>query len=212
MVVYQAYKHSIGLFASENQYFGGEFSYSRMSWIKTNFLWMMYRSGWGLKEGQEITLAIKLKTHYFNSILENAVASVFEPAKFSNVEDWKKKLHSSNVRLQWDPDHAPQGEKEERRAVQLGLRNDFLLPFKGEGIVEIEDISEFVSEQREFALSGQYDKLYTPAETVYVPAEKSIMENVGLEKNMATSVNVVGVAGSWSDKSYGAHDRKKERR
>ncbi|WP_287277994.1 MULTISPECIES: DUF4291 family protein [unclassified Okeania] len=25
-----------------------------MSWIKTNFLWMMYRSAWGSKTGQEI--------------------------------------------------------------------------------------------------------------------------------------------------------------
>ncbi|WP_216092858.1 DUF4291 family protein [Candidatus Marithrix sp. Canyon 246] len=24
-----------------------------MTWIKTNFLWMMYRSEWGTKQGQE---------------------------------------------------------------------------------------------------------------------------------------------------------------
>jgi len=27
-----------------------------MSWIKPNFLWMMYRCGWGTKEGQQVTL------------------------------------------------------------------------------------------------------------------------------------------------------------
>lgn len=51
VVVYQAYRPAIGEFATENQYFGGPFSYTRMSWIKPNFLWMMYRSGWGSKEG-----------------------------------------------------------------------------------------------------------------------------------------------------------------
>jgi hypothetical protein len=47
IVVYQAYSPAIGRFAARHGYFGGEFSYSRMSWIKPNFLWMMYRSNWG---------------------------------------------------------------------------------------------------------------------------------------------------------------------
>lgn len=53
IVVYQAYRSSIALYAVANQRFGGDFSYNRMSWIKPNFLWMMYRSGWATKEGQE---------------------------------------------------------------------------------------------------------------------------------------------------------------
>ena len=35
---------------SKNGHFGGEFSLNRMSWIKPNFLWMMYRSA-GLQGG-----------------------------------------------------------------------------------------------------------------------------------------------------------------
>lgn len=31
---------------------------------------------------------------------------------------------SINVRLQWDPDHAPNYEKEQRRAIQLGLKGE----------------------------------------------------------------------------------------
>ncbi len=58
IVVYQAYRPAIGHFAAHHQYFGGEFSYGRMSWIKPNFLWMMYRSGWGTKPEQEVTLAV----------------------------------------------------------------------------------------------------------------------------------------------------------
>ncbi len=45
IVVYQAYRDSIGRFAAEHGYFGGDFKLSRMSWIKPNFLWMMYRCG-----------------------------------------------------------------------------------------------------------------------------------------------------------------------
>lgn len=51
IIVYQAYRHSIASFAVNQGYFGGGFKLDRMSWIKSNFLWMMYRSGWGTKQG-----------------------------------------------------------------------------------------------------------------------------------------------------------------
>lgn len=69
VVVYQAYRPAIGLFAAEHGYFGGEFSLNRMSWIKPNFLWMMYRSGWGTKPEQEVTLAVSLRRSAFDQIL-----------------------------------------------------------------------------------------------------------------------------------------------
>jgi hypothetical protein len=75
IVVYQAYRPAIGHFAAQHGYFGGEFSLSRMSWIKTNFLWMMYRSGWGEKPGQEVTLAIRLSRPHFESLLAQTVPS-----------------------------------------------------------------------------------------------------------------------------------------
>jgi hypothetical protein len=65
VVVYQAYRPSIGRYAAEHGRFGGaDFSFGRMSWIKPNFLWMMYRSGWGTKSGQEVTLAVHLKAEH----------------------------------------------------------------------------------------------------------------------------------------------------
>ena len=165
VIVYQAYRPSIGLFAAEHQFFGGDFSFTRMSWIKTNFLWMMYRSGWGTKDGQEVTLAIELNKSYFEDILKNAYPS-------TNIlgvshDDWKNKLAESNVRLQWDPDHKPDGSADERRAIQLGLRNEYLAPFSGDGIHSITDISDFVAEQRCIVESRQLDKLLLPSESVY---------------------------------------------
>src|SRR6185295_11209872 len=73
VVVYQAYRPNIGRFAAEHGYFGGEFSLGRMSWIKPNFLWMMYRSGWGSKPDQEVTLAVRLQRPAFDRILSLAV-------------------------------------------------------------------------------------------------------------------------------------------
>ena len=163
--VYQSYRPEIGEFAAKNQFFGGAFSYSRMSWIKPNFLWMMYRNGWGTKQGQEITLAIKLKRTFFIEILDNA----FPSSNYIGLDDkeFNRQVQNTNVRLQWDPDHSPYGGKLERRAVQLGLRNEFLLPFKGDGILEIIDISSFVKEQKEHVNANRLDLLETPREEVF---------------------------------------------
>lgn len=45
IVVYQAYNRQIGAYAVKHKKFLGcpAFSPNRMTWIKTNFLWMMYR-------------------------------------------------------------------------------------------------------------------------------------------------------------------------
>jgi hypothetical protein len=83
IIVYQAYRPEIGKFAAEKGYFGGEFSYSRMSWIKPSFLWMMYRSQWGQADGQEVDLAVRLRRMFFDSLLVQAVPSSFDPVASS---------------------------------------------------------------------------------------------------------------------------------
>ena len=133
----------------EHGVFGGEFSYSRMSWIKPNFLWMMYRSGWGMKEGQEVTLGLRLRRPFFDGILARAVASSFDQSGSTTHEAWKADIESSEVRLQWDPDHDPHGNAVARRAIQLGLRGSVLEAFGKSELLEVIDMSAFVAEQRQ---------------------------------------------------------------
>lgn len=164
IIVYQAYRPEIGLFAAENQFFGGPFSFNRMTWIKPNFLWMMYRNGWGQKEGQEITLAIHLKLNAFERYINEVVYSTFKPELYQSKEKWQDQIKSSNARLQWDPDHNPYGAKLERKAIQVGLRNDLIKSFSKDDLVEVEDISGFVKEQLEHVKSKRLDLLKTPKE------------------------------------------------
>ncbi len=110
IIVYQAYSPSIGHFAVKHGRFGGEFSFNRMSWIKPNFLWMMYRCGWGTKENQEVVLALRISRAFFDSIVAQAVPSSFDPRRFASHAEWNKAVDSSSVRLQWDPDHDPWAE------------------------------------------------------------------------------------------------------
>src|SRR5262249_13871606 len=148
VVVYQAYRPAIGHFAAKRQYFGGEFKLSRMSWIKPNFLWMMYRCGWGVKPDQEVILAVTLRRTAFETILSQAIHSSFVAGVYGSYEQWQERVANSAVRLQWDPDHDPHGAKQERRAIQLGMSGDVLRAYSKEWIIGIEDISAFVAEQR----------------------------------------------------------------
>ena len=167
IIVYQSYRPAIGNFAMRNQFFGGPFKYTRMTWIKPNFLWMMYRNGWGTKEGQEVVLAIHLKREAFDRYLSKAVYSGYQEELYDSFEDWQKEVKSSSIRLQWDPDHNPYGGKVERRAIQIGIRNEEIVKYAKEDIIEIEDISEFVNEQYQFVLNRDLDQLMVPEEKPY---------------------------------------------
>ncbi len=171
IIVYQAYRSEIGQFALEHAQFGGEFSFSRMSWIKPNFLWMMYRSGWGTRPGQEMTLAIRIRRSFFESLLAQAVESSFIPGQLSSEVDWQHALATSRVRIQWDPDHHPTGSALLRRALQLGLKGKILQQFATKEILEIVDLTGFVTEQREKNISTHLAELVTPLERVYIPRD-----------------------------------------
>ena len=183
VVVYQAYRPAIGHFAVQHQRFEGDFSLNRMSWIKPNFLWVMYRSGWGAKECQEITLAVRLRRTGFDEILQRAVHSSYVPEVYASPEDWKVCLAESPVRLQWDPDHDPSGGKQQRRAIQLGLSGDALRQYAQEWIVSIEDVSGFVTEQRPHAESSDFANLVTPQEEVYPISNPDIARNIGIDRS-----------------------------
>jgi Domain of unknown function (DUF4291) len=178
--VYQAYRPSIGRFTIEHGYFGGGFSLARMSWIKPNFLWMMYRSGWGTKEGQEITLGLRLRREFFESILAEAVQSSYCEGQYPTREQWQEALATSEVRLQWDPDHDPLGAKLDRRAIQLGLRGEMLEAFSRRELLEVVDMTEFVAEQRLRTAASRLAGLRTPMERVYVPSDAAIVRRLGL--------------------------------
>ena len=180
VVVYQAYSSAIAEWAVHHKCFGGsDYSFNRMSWIKPNFTWMVYRCGWCEKDAnQERVLAIKLKREFWEEILSNAMSTSWDQEKYPIREEWNTKLRESDVVMQWDPDHEPfTNEKYSRRAIQLGIRNDMLKSF-GEGetcaIIDIEDITDFVKtlkskwvEGEEFEQNKCISNLQLPLETIY---------------------------------------------
>lgn len=164
IIVYQAFRSAIAEYAVAHQRFGGPaYSFQRMTWIKPNFMWMMYRAGWAEKAGQEHILAIRMCLDGFYSIVGQAVASSYIAGQYASHEDWQAALARSDVRVQWDPDHDPYGNKLSRKAIQLGLRGTTLQDFNGQWIMGIQDITQFVLAQKQNRSNGFAD-LMVPTE------------------------------------------------
>lgn len=169
IVVYQAWRPSTGHHAIRHGKLGGpDFSFNRMSWIKPNFLWMMYRSGWGTMPGQEVVLGLRIRRSFFDALLAQAVPSGFQPGGEQSHEAWQQAVATSSVRQQWDPDHAPSGARLQRRAIQLGLRGEVLRAYAEPELLEVIDMSGFVAEQRAHA-SDDNPLLHIPVERPYLP-------------------------------------------
>jgi hypothetical protein len=183
IIVYQAFNHNIAKYAIENQKFGGEhYSFNRMSWIKPGFLWMMYRAGWASKEHQQKILAISLPFIHFKTILQQATISHFDEQLFKTHEEWKAELAQTEVRLQWDPDHDPYGNKQDRKAIQLGMKGDILKKFCTEWIIKIEDITEFVHQEYQKVVAKNLDDINLPFEDIIKLNDLNIENRIGISR------------------------------
>jgi Domain of unknown function (DUF4291) len=184
IIVYQAFNKEIAAYATANQRFGGTaYSFTRMSWIKPGFLWMMYRAGWASKEQQEHILRIKLPLTHFKTILKEAAFSSFNAAVYESADEWKAALEKTAVRLQWDPDHDPFGNKQQRKAIQLGMKGAILKQFCTEWITEIRDITAFVKERYAELSENNIEQLYIPYEEVIDLNDAAIEKRIGIRLN-----------------------------
>ena len=183
IVVYQAYKPSIGLYAARHGHFDGApgFNLSRMTWIKPGFLWMMHRSRWGTAENQNVVLAIWFDRVGFDALLRKAVHSSYIPAIYGSQEVWKQSLEGSAVRIQWDPDYAPDDSRLPRRALQIGLRGKTARHYAHGGwIHHIEDITGYVDVQRK-CLNPPFERLHVPRERVYPIYDAGVAQRLGVD-------------------------------
>ncbi len=87
-------------------------------------------------------------------------------------------MKRSDLRLQWDPDHGPKGDRQNRRAIPLSLQREAALNHSREWILGIEDISEFVAEQRQNLEAQHQEALLTPSESVYEVSDPETMKRL----------------------------------
>ncbi len=167
VIVYQAYSDLIANELLFGKNLGQYFSFNRTSWIKTSFLWMMNRSDWSNKKGQERILRISLERDFFNSLLKIAVSTTYNPRKYNSIDQWREDLNNSEAIYQMDPDRDLFGIRQKRKAIQLGLRGSILKKCFNEKILAMEDITNFVKDQHLNLELGREELVQLPVELPY---------------------------------------------
>jgi len=169
ITVYQAYGSAIADAALRAQRFVEPFSFGRMTWIKPSFLWLMHRSNWGAKSGQERTLAVVITRKGWESALSQGVLTSYEPGVFKSREEWDRRFQASVVHVQWDPERSLRGAAQNYFSIQVGLSRHVIREFAEEWIVRIVDESPRVAKIHALLRAGKADeaKRHLPTERVY---------------------------------------------
>jgi hypothetical protein len=144
ITVYQAYSKEIAEAALTAGRFVPPFNANRMTWIKPSFLWMMYRSGWSEKAGQECVLAIEITRAGFEWALARACLSAFDRQLHHDKSTWSRQLKGSPARVQWDPERSLHLAPLPYRSLQLGLSGEAVHRYVHEWIVAISDATPVV--------------------------------------------------------------------
>ena len=119
-------------------YFNDNLNFMRMSWVKTSLLWTLWRSDWGMREGQECVIKIDVPEDYMRRLMGIATPT--------------KSTIYSEVLYQRDPDRRIVGRRWKEgkeyfvkggNTVHFGIRNSRLEEyFTGISVGNVSDITE----------------------------------------------------------------------
>ncbi|MBE8474202.1 DUF4291 domain-containing protein [Streptomyces justiciae] len=157
VTVYQAYSPTIGLPAARDGRFPAAWKRDRMTWIKPSFLWMMYRCGWGTKEGQETVLAVEITRDGFEWALRNSCLSSYVRDAHPDRATWQRQLKRSPARVQWDPERDLRLQPLPYRSLQLGLSGEAARRYADEWTVAIRDVTPLAHEIHALVKDGDLD-------------------------------------------------------
>ncbi|KAF4406554.1 DUF4291 domain-containing protein [Streptomyces lycii] len=180
ITVYQAYAPAIAEAALAAGTFVAPFKRERMTWIKPSFLWMMHRSGWATKPGQERVLAVEMTREGFEWALAHATLSHYAPKVHADERTWKEQLRASPVRVQWDPERSVTLQPLPYRAIQIGLSGEAVERYVESWIVRISDVTGTARAVNRDVTAGRIDEAAAglPREILY-PLPEGIRERIG---------------------------------
>lgn len=184
ITLYQAYSAQIAERALTAGTFVAPFKLDRMTWIKPSFLWMMYRSGWATKPGQERVLAIAITRDGLEWALAHACLSHYEPGTYASRAAWAEQQRACPVRVQWDPERSLRLDPLEHRTIQIGLSGEAARRYVSEWIVQLRDVTGLA--RKVGALVAQGDLTMAQA---MLPAERPyqllapLCRRIGITRN-----------------------------
>jgi hypothetical protein len=174
IVVYQAYGDAIADAALRAGTFVAPFSFNRMTWIKPSFRWLMHRSNWGQRSGQERILRLHVRRSGWDKALAIGVLTSPDGPVFGNAEYWQSAFESAHVNVQWDTERSPRGAALNHYSIQVGLSRHIIRELVDTWISKIEDFTPSVRKLYELVHNGRTKEAarLMPRERVYpVPSQ-----------------------------------------
>ncbi|MGA5192914.1 DUF4291 domain-containing protein [Streptomyces exfoliatus] len=173
LVVYQAYSPAIADAALRAGRFVEPFSFHRMTWIKPSFMWLMHRSNWARKAGQERVLAVRMTREGWEEALAQAVLTTSDPADVARA----------TVHVQWDPERSPRGAALNHYSIQVGIGRHLIRTFTDDWIVGLTDLTPQVRKAATLIQAGQAAKAQR-----LIPTERAYPLPRALENRLASGV------------------------
>jgi hypothetical protein len=162
IVVYQAHAPAIADAALAAGSFVAPVSFHRMTWIKPSFLWLMHRSNWARKPGQERILAVRMTRHGWHEALSQAVLTTADPAAVTQAA----------VHAQWDPERSPRGAALNHYSIQVGIGRHLIRTFTDEWVVSLADLTPQVRKAAALIQTGhpaKAQRLFPPERAYPLP-------------------------------------------
>lgn len=130
-----------------------------MTWIKPSFMWLMHRSNWARKPGQERVLAVRMTWEGWEEALSQAVLTTADPAAVARAA----------VRVQWDPERSPRGAALNHYSIQVGIGRHLIRTFADDWIVGLTDLTPQIRKASALIQTGRAAKAQrlVPAERAY---------------------------------------------
>ncbi|WP_405851338.1 DUF4291 domain-containing protein [Streptomyces sp. NBC_00090] len=171
IVVYQAYAPAIADAALRAGRFVAPFSFRRMTWIKPSLMWLMHRSNWARKPGQERVLAVRMTREGWEDALSQAVLTTADPAAVAQAA----------VHVQWDPERSPRGAALNHYSIQVGIGRHLVRTFNDDWIVGLTDLTPQVRKAASLIRTG-----HAARSQGLLPAERAYPLPRELENRLAT--------------------------
>ncbi|MFC9756983.1 DUF4291 domain-containing protein [Streptomyces sp. NPDC056921] len=172
IVVYQAYSPAVAGPALRANRFVPPFSFNRMTWIKPSFRWLMHRSNWAQKPGQERILAVRITRAGWEEALSQAVLTTAGPSAVAQAP----------VHVQWDPERSLRGAALNHYSIQVGVGRGLIRTFAEEWVVGLSDITprvQKIAALRQGGRSAQAQRLLPPERICPVPP--AVAKRLGID-------------------------------
>lgn len=153
-----------------------------MTWIKPSFLWLMARSNWARKPGQEMILAVRITREGWEEALSQAVLTHADRRVYRSTDEWRTAFARARVRVQWDPERMLRGGLLDARSIQVGLSRHVIDRYADDWITGIEDLTPLVRKIHGLVHDGAVAKAkeLLPRERAY-PLASELARGIGAD-------------------------------